>query len=615
MSDGRRRRSVSGWCMVDLLGATALIHAGTNNNGAMRRTLALVLLCGSCAALPACRGGPLGEMDADLGKHASEERLRRIDRFNLEQFKAKTPTPTGLTAPTELTSKSATETLSTLRERYKAAKSMDLDLAAARVEVLKNNLDLKAAVIDPSIARESLNAERAKFDAVFTPFASFSSNDQPTLPGATGTPNNRLDQTQIGSGVSIPLRTGGRATVQLTESVSDSNSPFDTAGNVYSPSLTFSISQPLLRGAGRAVNVASIVIAGYNAQIVEARTKLTVIGQLASVERAYWGLYAARRELEVRQQQYELATELLNKAELRKQQGVITGVDVTRAQSGVAQRLEGIITAETSLLVQQRELKRIMNIPGLEMTDAVQVKTVTEPAPVDYDLDQRAPELVNLAIAGRMELLESELQVLADSVNIDVAKNGTLPGLDVTASYGVNGIGTNFGAAHSTAAQNRFQSYSVGIQGDIPLTNDAAEARLRRALLTRLQRIATKQSRTQVIQQDVLDAIDRARSAWQRIMAARQSTILAGRTLEQEQRLFNNGARTSTEVLDAAARLADAQSAEIRALSDYQIALVDLSVATGTTLGAADVRWREGDLPTGAPGPVEPEGQTTTKEP
>ncbi|MDH7599289.1 MAG: TolC family protein [Sedimentisphaerales bacterium] len=48
----------------------------------------------------------------------------------------------------------------------------------------------------------------------------------------------------------------------------------------------------------------------------------------------------------------------------------------------------------------------------------------------------------------------------------------------------------------------------------------------------------------------------------------------------------------SIHVLDAQARLADAQSAEIAALADYQISLVDLAYATGTLIGASNVEWQ-----------------------
>jgi outer membrane protein len=50
--------------------------------------------------------------------------------------------------------------------------------------------------------------------------------------------------------------------------------------------------------------------------------------------------------------------------------------------------------------------------------------------------------------------------------------------------------------------------------------------------------------------------------------------------------------RTSTDVLDAQTRLANAQSAEIAAITDYQIAQIDIAFATGTLLGRAGVAWQ-----------------------
>jgi hypothetical protein len=67
--------------------------------------------------------------------------------------------------------------------------------------------------------------------------------------------------------------------------------------------------------------------------------------------------------------------------------------------------------------------------------------------------------------------------------------------------------------------------------------------------------------------------------------------VLAARTLAAEERQFDVGLRTSTDVLDASASLADAQSREVAALASYQIALVDIAFATGTSLGAARIRF------------------------
>jgi hypothetical protein len=113
------------------------------------------------------------------------------------------------------------------------------------------------------------------------------------------------------------------------------------------------------------------------------------------------------------------------------------------------------------------------------------------------------------------------------------------------------------------------------------------------AILTRLQRLATRDQRRLSIRQEVLNAMDNLENAWRRILAARLETALAGRTYEAEKRQFDVGLRTSIDVLDAAARLGDAQSREVRALATWQISLVDLAFATGTQLGQARIDWSE----------------------
>ena len=59
-------------------------------------------------------------------------------------------------------------------------------------------------------------------------------------------------------------------------------------------------------------------------------------------------------------------------------------------------------------------------------------------------------------------------------------------------------------------------------------------------------------------------------------------------------------------MLDAQTKLADAQASEISALTDYEIAQIDLAFATGTVLGQAKVDWEKQiptDFPTTLPSP------------
>ncbi|MFN0012761.1 MAG: TolC family protein [Phycisphaerales bacterium] len=552
--------------------------------------LALAAGCAGCA-------GPLGTREEDLGERVSLSRLRDVQPLGIEQFRS-----ASVSVPPMLADGAAgraggpggggggpisSDAMLRPKSRFEGMEVVDLSLDQVRMETLRRNLNLQVALVDPAIAGATLEAERAKFNAVFRPRLSYSDNDNATF---DATQTSASKNWSGGAAVDIPLRTGGRASVNLTGGKFDQAT---TLGNpfsqFYTTDLTFSLSQPLLRNAGEDVTTASIQIASYNEQIAQANTKLSVIAQLAAADRAYWRLYAVRRALDVAQQQYELARTQLEVAERRVRAGDSAEIEVTRAQSGLASRLEAIIVAENAVLQAQRELKKISNMADLDVESTQTIKPMTPPELVAYDLDEGG--LIALALVSRMELLEAELQILSDATNERFARNQILPILNLDASYSYDAIGTNFGRATQQLRDRQFQSFFVGGSGEIPLGNEAAENRLNRAVLTRVQRIGNKQAREQTVKQEVLDAVDRVRAGWQRILAARQAAILAGRTLMGEQRQFEVGNRTSTDVLDAAARLADAQAAEIRAFTDYEISQVDLAVATGTVLGQGNVSW------------------------
>jgi outer membrane protein TolC len=144
---------------------------------------------------------------------------------------------------------------------------------------------------------------------------------------------------------------------------------------------------------------------------------------------------------------------------------------------------------------------------------------------------------------------------------------------------------------------NDFVDHRVGLRLEVPIGNEAARSRLRQALLNRLQSLTTLEQRRLQIRQEVLNAADQFDANWQRILAARQRVILAQRLLDVEIRQFELGLRTSTEVLNAQADLASAQLSEISAITDYQIAQVDIAFATGTILGQSAVVWDPAPVP------------------
>jgi outer membrane protein TolC len=450
-------------------------------------------------------------------------------------------------------------------------------LADVRQWSLENNLDVRVQQFNPTLGVTALDAEIAKFEAVLK--ANYTYNDNSLAENLeAGNPAANNSGTL---GIDFPLATGGVLNVGSLFNQADSpllDEPWEAG-------FQLDLSMPIMRGFGLRANTASIVIAKMESQQVDARTLLETIRILANAEKSYWQLYAARRIMEVRERQHALAEEQLARARRRVDQGEVAPIELLRAQSGIGRTIEQLIVADNQLRLRARALKRFMNAPQFPVDGPTMLDPATPSDPLGLDLDPA--KLTRMAIANRMELLDLELQLAIDAERVALARNEALPLFTMDYQYQV--LGDDSGLASAYGNLGDADPFIASVNASIPLGNEARRARLSQAITRRLQRLATKESRVQTITQEVHDAVDNVRGAWRRVVAARLESRFAERTLLAEQRQFDVGLRTSVEVLDANARVADAQSREVEAAAQYETSLVDLAFATGTVLGEAQV--------------------------
>jgi outer membrane protein TolC len=512
----------------------------------------------------------------DFGRGGTGELV--IPKRELREIESTELQPAPATGP-------ATQVAST-RPSTQPLTEIPLAIEEARQMALANNLDLKVDLLEPTISRQFLGEEVAQFESTFTADVNYSVLDQPTNSRLSGSEAKDFNATP---GLRIPLLTGGVINLAVPLERFETNNQFSTLNPSYSSDVSASISQPLLRGAGVDANAHGIRVAFYDYQISQARTKLEVIRVLAAADRAYWRVYAARKELEVRKKEYDLAAAQLERARRQVRAGVAADVEIVRAESGVADAVEAIIISDNNLRDRQRELKRILNQPGLEMDSATAIGPATPPIAVPFTVD--ADRLIATALTKRMEMLELELRIAQETANVGLAKNGMLPIATLDYQYNVNGLGSSFDDSFNMVADKNFEDHRLGVHVEVPIGNEAARSRYRRAIASRQQQLATKEQRTLAIKQEVFNAADQLEANWQRILASRQRVVLAARVLNVEIRQFEQGLRTSTDVLDAQTRLANAQSDEINAITEYQISQIDIAFASGMLLGRSHVAW------------------------
>lgn len=467
-----------------------------------------------------------------------------------------------------------------INESNEPNNTIELTLEQVRTATLANNLDLKVELVNPSISKRSLDEERAKFD----PELSGSTDFEKT--GGTGSATKTYS-TEVG--IDKPLPTGGSVQFGLPISETNNDGLAQAAASV-------TYIQSLLRGAGTSINTQSIRIAEHQWNIINSRTKLTAIHLLANADIAYWYLYAARKELDVRREQYKLAQDQLINAQKKVAAGSAPKIEIVRAEAGLAGRLDSVINAETSLKNRQRDLLRIMNREDIPLETTIDIIPKTDPNPLGLELDPNI--LAEQALANRMELIELEQLLTIDEMYIELARNSVLPDLTLSYTYRAVSQDDSTQQALEDFSGHPFNNHSIGLSASIPLGNRAANARLQKAKLEKIQDLNSRDRYRQIIRQEVYEAVSNLHSSWRRILAAEQGVTAAYRDYRVEQSQFQLGVSTSTNVLYSATGLADAQLRRIYAFADYEVAQINLARATGTLLGNGQIQITPVDIDT-----------------
>ncbi|MGA2853172.1 MAG: TolC family protein, partial [Verrucomicrobiota bacterium] len=158
------------------------------------------------------------------------------------------------------------------------------------------------------------------------------------------------------------------------------------------------------------------------------------------------------------------------------------------------------------------------------------------------------------------------------------------PELDLTGSYGYSGSGMEFDNAVDQTGEGNAPFYTYGARLTIPLGNIGPRNQYK-ATKAALQQIELQFKQ---LEQNILVQIDNAvgvaRSDYESVQATRQARIYAEAALDAEQKTYAVGKATTFEVLTYQNNLTAARSQEIRALANYNEALVDLARQEGSTL-------------------------------
>lgn len=476
-----------------------------------------------------------------------------------------------------------------------------IDLSSAIRKAIEHNLDLRVARLSPQISAQQIEQARAVFDSVLFADVNFADLDTPqpggAIPGLSD--DQQSNARSLSTGIRKDLATGGRVTAQADVNRSQQSPSFFGTNRFYTSDVLVQLEQPLLRGFGSDVSQANIELAGIANQADLAALQQSMIELANAVQQTYWQLVAARSTLLVQQRLYERTIQMRDKLEPRFGFDLLLA-DLNEVNARVDQRYADVLRAQQNVRVLSDRLKRLINDPDLPVID----ETLIEPSdtPADEAITFSLLDQVTTALQERPEIETALLAIDDADVRRVVADNAQLPILNLVASATANGLDVNDpGDALGNSLDFDYIDYALGVQFERPWGNRDAESLFKQRTLERQRALENYRSQAQLVTLEVKDALRSVGTNFRLIDTTRSQRRASALSLEVAAIQLEKGGRNEAEtfttrvdrVLGRQDALAQAELAEVQALSDYMIAVSELRRATGTSLKQAGVEVAE----------------------
>ena len=398
------------------------------------------------------------------------------------------------------------------------------------------------------------------------------------------------------------------------------DNPISILSPQFNSSLGFSLTQPLFRGRKFDQARRVIEIAKGNISLTDTQFRQRSIEAVAGVQRAYWDLTFALRNLQVQRDGIRDAKAQLEHNRRLVEEGQLAPIDIVAAETQVANFEQAVYDALNVVNQTENILK---NLVSPSRADAIWSEAIVPIEPVEIAVPNATlTESIAQAIDNRPELEINKAQKQINAIDQRLFRDQKKPQIDFVASYTSGGIGgsqnPNFSPTFPTpcginpsspaCAQqqanlalltgnpfsgifgNRYPVLRVGVNFNLPLFGDkTAKANLGRSRVE-AERLETQREQIeQNIQVEVRNALQAIRTRESQLRSAAIARENSAKQYESEQRKLDAGQSDIYKVLERQTALTVARSNELRARTELNKAIADLQRSTGNTLRANNI--------------------------
>jgi len=289
---------------------------------------------------------------------------------------------------------------------------------------------------------------------------------------------------------------------------------------------------------------------------------------IARTVEAYADLLSARHQIIVIDQTIDTATAHLKMIQKRFENGMVVKSDVLRAKVHLAELEQNRAIARSSAAVARASLNTVMGAPtSQDVSLTTQLSKTNEPLP-------ELQGLITTAVSRRPDLKQMEAQVRIAASEMDKARAGHWPTLNLNGGY-------EFNSEEFTDDTN--ENYTIGADLTINLFSGGRITGQAREALNKLSEAKSqKQALFQQIRLETEKAYYDLLSADLRITASELAVQNADETLRIVTNRYDTGLLNVVSLLDAELALYRCNTSYYTSLQDHVKARVHLALALGT---------------------------------
>ena len=299
-----------------------------------------------------------------------------------------------------------------------------------------------------------------------------------------------------------------------------------------------------------------------NSAILEVRTR-------------FYNVLLAREQIKVQEQNVKLLEEQLQNARNRFEAGSVSNFDVLRAEVELANAKPQLIRARNSYRTSIDQLRQSL---GYINTSKENVRRVPEFigtldfVPASYDLQAS----LDVARLNRPELLRYAKLAQAQERNIDIAKAGYRPSVDLVGSYGL------FKDSASNHFNDSRDGWTAGVESTWAIFDGRATAgRVAQARSQARQSSLLLNEQTLAVEVEVRSALSSLQEAGELAEAATKVVDQAQESVRLANARYGAGSATQLDVLQSQVALTQARDNQLQANYSYNVALASLRRALG----------------------------------